>query len=241
MAGDWIKMRINLDSDPRVIEIASELKIPELHVVGCLWKVWAWADSHTLDGNAIRVTDVTLDRFTCVTGFCDALRKVGWLEGRGNSLSFPRFAEHNGQTAKKRAETKVRVTKHRNAKCVTDVTQKVLPEKRREEKSNKKENTGDLAQSDYLTDPAFSEAFEQFKASSRSNHNWTIAESTAQVWLFELSRHSIEDAIEILRFSTGAGTKKPVMNGDHKAKPAGDGRSSGGVRRKVPSFEEGLL
>jgi hypothetical protein len=26
MAGDWIKMRINLDSDPRVIEIASELK-----------------------------------------------------------------------------------------------------------------------------------------------------------------------------------------------------------------------
>jgi len=240
MAGDWIKMRTNLDSDPRVIEMASELGTSELHIVGCLWKVWAWADSHTLDGNAIRVTDVTLNRFTCA-GFCDALRKVGWLEGRGNSLSFPRFAEHNGQTAKKRCETKERVAKHRNANSVTDVTQKVLPEKRREEKSNKKENTSDLAQSSYLADPTFSDVFEQFKASSRSNHNWTIAESTAQVWLFELARHPIEEAIAILRFSTGAGSKKPVMNGDHKSKPPPDSRQGGGARRKVPSFEEGLL
>jgi hypothetical protein len=142
MAGDWIKMRINLDTDPRVIEMASVLETTELHVVGCLWKVWSWADSHTLDGNAIRVTDVTLDRFTGVTGFAVALRKVGWLEGRDGALTFPRFSEHNGQTAKKRAETKERVAKHRsgkaeecNANCVTSVTQKVLPEKRREEKN----------------------------------------------------------------------------------------------------------
>ena len=134
MAGDWIKMRTNLDTDWRVIEMAGHLGIAELHVVGCLWKLWTWADQHTLDGNAIRVTSVTLDRFTGVTGFADALRKVGWLEGRDNALSFPRFAEHNGQTAKNRAETNKRVARHRNANTVTDVTQKPLPEKRREEK-----------------------------------------------------------------------------------------------------------
>jgi len=135
MAGDWIKMRNNIDTDWRVIQIASELSIPELHVVGCLWKLWTWADQHTIDGNAIRVTDVTLDRFTGVTGFAHAMRNVGWLAGESGSLSFPNFTEHNGLTAKKRAETKERVAKHRNAKSVTDVTQKVLPEKRREEKS----------------------------------------------------------------------------------------------------------
>lgn len=134
-------MRNNLDSDPRVIEIAAELNLDELQVVGCLWKVWAWADQHTLDGNAIRVTSVTLDRFTRVSGFADALRKVGWLEGRDSALTFPRFAEHNGQTAKKRAETKERVEKHRNAKRVTSVTQKALPEKRREEKRRTKEKS----------------------------------------------------------------------------------------------------
>jgi hypothetical protein len=134
MAGDWIKMRTNLDTDWRVIEMAGHLGIPELHVVGCLWKLWTWADQHTLDGNAIRVTSVTLDRFTGVTGFAEALRKVGWLDGRDNALSFPRFAEHNGHTAKNRAETNKRVAKHRNANAVTGVTQKPLPEKRREEK-----------------------------------------------------------------------------------------------------------
>ena len=128
-------MRINLDTDPRILAMAAELSIPELHVIGCCWKVWSWADAHTLDGNAIRVTDVTLDRFTSVTGFAHALRSVGWLEGESGAISFPRFAEHNGQTAKKRGETAIRVAKSRNAKRVTDVTQKVLPEKRREEKN----------------------------------------------------------------------------------------------------------
>lgn len=36
MAGDWIKMRTNLDTDWRVIEMAGHLGIAELHVVGCL-------------------------------------------------------------------------------------------------------------------------------------------------------------------------------------------------------------
>ena len=134
MAGDWIKMRINLDTNPHVLAIAADLGLHPLHVVGMLWKVWAWADSHSLDGNALRVTDVTLDRFVDRTGFALSLRKVGWLEGRDGLLTFPRFAEHNGQTAKKRAETQERVSRHRNANRVTDVTQKALPEKRREEK-----------------------------------------------------------------------------------------------------------
>lgn len=168
MAGDWIKMRTNLDTDPRVIDIATRLGISELQVVGMLWKVWSWADAHTLDGNAIRVTDVTLDRFTLVTGFADALRKVGWLEGRDGLLTFPRFAEHNGQTAKNRAETKERVAKHRNAKTVTDVTQKPLPEKRREEKNTKERETGENRIPFLETrSTLFLEAWERWKMHSR--------------------------------------------------------------------------
>lgn len=139
MAGTWIKMRTDLDTNPHVIELAAELGVSEVHAVGMLWKVWSWADSHSLDGNAIRVTCVTLDRFAGVSGFAEALRKVGWLEGRDGLLSFPRFAEHNGQTAKTRAETAKRVAKHRNDKTVTDVTPRALPEKRRgEERRYKK-------------------------------------------------------------------------------------------------------
>ena len=135
MAGDWIKMRFSLDTNWRVIAIAQQLGIPELHVVGCLWKLWCWADQHTIDGNAIHVTDVTLDRFTSVTGFADALRKVGWLEGRDGLLSFPRFERHNGQTAKNRGLTAKRVAAHKIRKGNAPLTLTELP--RVEEEKNK--------------------------------------------------------------------------------------------------------
>jgi hypothetical protein len=237
MAGDWIKMRTNLDTNPRVIELAAMLQTSELHVVGLLWKVWSWADNHTLDGNAIRVTDVTLDRFTGVTGFADALRKVGWLTGRDNALSFPRFAEHNGQTAKKRAENAERVAKHRNAKSVTDVTQKVLPEKRREEKRREEGITNPLApfhdwqqpDSHELPDPdaidppdtllAFPDALDDERFDEFWRTKWipylrnldakgrAPPQQTQQAQLAELSKFGPESAIVVLQTSIRHGWK----------------------------------
>lgn len=139
MAGDWIKMRANLDTHPKVVTLASTLDTSELHVIGMLWKVWTWADQHSLDGNAVSVTESFLDRMTSATGFAVALRKVGWLDGRDGSLSFPRFAEHNGQTAKTREETNARVARHRATKkreCNGESVTKTVTreEKRREEK-----------------------------------------------------------------------------------------------------------
>lgn len=129
MAGDWIKMRSNLDGDPRVVRIAEDLNLHELHVVGLLWKLWSWADQHTVDGNAPSVTASFLDRITYVSGFARSVEKVGWLDLSGGVL-LPHFDEHNGQTAKNRALTQTRVKRFRNAPVVTPS----LPEKRREEK-----------------------------------------------------------------------------------------------------------
>jgi hypothetical protein len=134
MAGDWIKMRCNLDTDPAVFQIAAALEMDELAVVGRLWKVWAWADQHCADCNAVSVTRNVLDRITSTPGLADAMQKVGWLEGLDGALSFPHFDRHNGQTAKKRALTKNRVEKTRT----DSVTLPALQERyqRREEKSS---------------------------------------------------------------------------------------------------------
>jgi len=210
MAGDWIKMRTNLDTDRRVIDIATRLGVSELQVVGMLWKVWSWADAHTLDGNAIRVTDVTLDRFTLVTGFADALRKVGWLEGRDGLLSFPRFAEHNGQTAKNRAETKERVAKHRNAKSVTDVTPKPLPEKRREEKSSEKEKP---------RGEEFENCWSKWKRHLGQIQK-PLSQITEETQLMQLGRiyPNDEEAIQAIEYSISVQAKNLILNGDHKPK-----------------------
>ena len=135
MAGDWIKMTLTLDTDPSVISIACALSLDELSVVGKLWKVWAWADTHSISGNAVRVTETFIDRITHCEGFAKAMRDAGWLTGCDHALSFPNFDRHNGKTAKSRALTKERVIKSRNANTVT----KALPEKIREEKNKKTE------------------------------------------------------------------------------------------------------
>lgn len=233
MAGDWIKMRHNLDTDYRVIEIASTLGMAELHVIGCLWKLWTWADSHTLDGNAIRVTSVTLDRFTGVTGFSDALRKVGWLDGRDGALSFPRFAEHNGQTAKKRAETKERVAKHRNAKSVTDVTQSALPEKRREEKRRDiKTNNHGRERSSHWKDETFQAIWLDW-VTHVGVVSKPLSEPAEEAALYDLEKFSTADAIEMVRYSLKANAKNLITNGDHK-KPA---KASGVPQDRKQGFE----
>jgi hypothetical protein len=187
MAGDWIKMRSNLDTDPRIIAMASALNIPELHIVGCCWKIWAWADSHTPDGNLQRVTDVTLDRFTGVTGFATALRAVGWLAGNDQALSLPKFTEHNGHTAKKRAETAMRVANHRKQKSVTSVTSKVLPEKRREEKSI---NTPKSPKGTEEYSPEFLKFWEIFPPRRKDKKR-----ATWKAWQSAIKRKAAEDIL----------------------------------------------
>ena len=132
VAGDWIKMRLDLDDDPAVISAAAALSIPEEHVVGCLWKLWRWASTQTTDGNAAGVTGSWLDRYVGVADFAETLVKVGWLTLDSGGLHIPKFERHMSESAKTRALTGIRVAKHRcNASSVT----KTLPEKRREESS----------------------------------------------------------------------------------------------------------
>ncbi len=232
MAGDWIKMRTNLDSDPRIVVIAGMLSLTELHVVGCLWKLWAWADEHTIDGNDIRVTEATLDRFTGVSGFAAALRCVGWLDGVDHSLSFPRFEEHNGQTAKNRSLTAKRVAKHRkneSANRNSGVTTVALPreEKKREEK---KEKPNELI-STFHSDKEFSELWETFKDVSQSEHYWSIGGAQEQHALAELERDckTLDVAKEILRKSIAKGRKHPIPLSEIKSKVASKGSNAGFV------------
>jgi hypothetical protein len=154
MAGDWIKLEHTTPDKPEVVQMAARLNIDQDAVVGKLVRIWVWADQNSLDGNALTVTDAFLDRVTACPGFAGALREVGWLSGRQGLLTIPNFDRHNGQTAKARAVTNRRVSRHRaksggNAASVTDVTpeslQKPLPEKRREEDNPPKAPQGAAA------------------------------------------------------------------------------------------------
>ncbi len=152
---NWIKMRVSLNTDPRIIQIADQTDLDEFGVVGRLHALWSWADMHTIDGNAVGVTKKHIDRIAGdVTGFADALARVGWLAQNGDVLTFPNFDEHNGKTAKSRAQTAKRVAAHKRK----TVTQVALPreEKNREEKNIKKQTK---------KPPAYSPEFESWWSS----------------------------------------------------------------------------
>ena len=129
MAGDWMKIELELPDKPEVHAMAGMLQIDPDAVVGKLLRVWQWFDKHTTDGNAFGVTYSLLDRITNVTGFSEAMVFVGWLEQKDKILHMPKFDRHTSQSAKTRASTAKRVAKSRNAETDTET----LPEKRREE------------------------------------------------------------------------------------------------------------
>jgi hypothetical protein len=174
---NWIKLRVNIWEKPEVQYIADNCEIPVEYAVGMLCKVWTWFDQHTSEGitnkfgakvlekyTKINVTESCDNIVTLVTGseiivtpFLQSMIEVDWITLTNDGLWLLIYwSEHNGETAKGRAEATKRQVKSRDKKkkekakeeqkrpvtefCDKSVTRE---EKRREEKS-KKENKNTL-------------------------------------------------------------------------------------------------
>jgi hypothetical protein len=140
MAGDWIKMRTSLPRDPRVIRISSALHADRLRTIGGLLSAWCLFDEQTPDGRLDGYTPDLLDELVGLPGIAKAMEMVGWLSIGDGFLEVPRFDEHNGKSAKRRAQDSVRKTSAREAdKHPLSMRTECGPEKRREEKSKERE------------------------------------------------------------------------------------------------------
>jgi hypothetical protein len=137
MAGDWIKMRVDLAEDPAVIAMADDLDIDEYAVVGRLHRLWSWVSAHSADGKA-HVSAARVDKIAHCDGFASALEAVGWLkigDDDGHpSITIPKFDLHNSKSAKRRASEADRKWKVRNASAERPQVVRTEAPKRREEK-----------------------------------------------------------------------------------------------------------
>jgi hypothetical protein len=137
MAGNWIKMRHDLQDAPEVRRIARAAGLDRDQVVGKLYRFWTWADRHGKNGEVdADIEDV--DEQVGLVGFGAALVSVGWLDSQAGGIVIPHWDRHFSDSAKVRALGQNRAEKHRNATSVTrspnGVTQGALPDKRRGEK-----------------------------------------------------------------------------------------------------------
>ncbi len=81
MAGDWIKMRVSLLDDPRVLRLAELLHIDDVDlVIGKLFRLWCHADQNSTDGSLRFATPGSVNRLLGYPGFAQALLAIGWIE-----------------------------------------------------------------------------------------------------------------------------------------------------------------
>ena len=134
MAGDWIKMRRSLLTDPRVVRISSALNADRFRTIGGLFSAWCLFDEQTPDGHLAGYTPEVFDQIVGISGLAVAMAAVGWLEIGPDYLQATAFCEHNGQSAKRRAQESVRKMSARDADKTAD-KKRPREEKRREEKN----------------------------------------------------------------------------------------------------------
>ena len=137
MAGDWIKVEHATPDKPEVLRMARELCIDRDGVFGKVMLVWMWFDKNSCNGVVDGAVDADVDAVVRHEGFANLLRSVGWLKtsASGVGLEIPNFDRHNGETAKKRAQSNRRQAKWRNAHVdgAASTTASTREEKRREE------------------------------------------------------------------------------------------------------------
>jgi hypothetical protein len=144
MAGDWIKMRVDLQTHPKVVRILSATGTDKFRVLGGLHAVWSVFDTHSEDGRLKGYTPDTLDHVIGWPGFGAAMMAVGWLaQEDGETLVLPEFSEHNGQSAKRRAEDQKRKRNGRreSEKEQTDCGQDADKKQTREREEKKEQKT----------------------------------------------------------------------------------------------------
>ena len=184
MAGDWIKMRTDLASSPKVVRIASALKADRFRTVGGLHSAWSLFDTHSADGLLAGYTPQILDDLIGWPGFAEAMISVEWLTFDGESLALPRFDDHNGKSAKRRAQDKDRKDVSRSSGKVSAAyadKKRTREEKRREEEKNPpKPPKGGVAGDDqHKPKRAAKIGFDEFRAACREADEKPIPEDDA--------------------------------------------------------------
>lgn len=144
MASDWIKMRVDLFTHPKVVRMASALKADTLRTVGGLMSAWCLFDAHSVDGRIEGYSSEYLDEHLRWPGFSAAMIAVGWLFEDSQALELPSFDTHNGASAKRRAQDAERKRNVRKVSASDADETRTREEKRREEDKSSTERKAPL-------------------------------------------------------------------------------------------------
>ena len=124
-----------------MVMIASRMGVTNVTALGAIVHAWMIADGHADDDGFIEhLSFETLNSMIGIEKLAEAMADVGWIKEVQDGLQFIDYKEHNGSTAKTRAQNQKRQAKKRK----NDVTEQrdkmnTRGEERREEERREEE------------------------------------------------------------------------------------------------------
>lgn len=142
-------MRLDLEDDPAVVGAADQLQTDTGAIVIALYRLWRWANRHTVDGR-LGVSRSAVDAKVGLSGFADAMIAVGWCEAdEGGRVCVRNFDRWNSKGAKRRLEAARRMAARRSGgtdvrpplpECSPDVRTRANAERTECAPTNENEN-----------------------------------------------------------------------------------------------------
>ncbi len=210
MAGDWIKMRRSLLTDPRVVRISSALNADRFRTIGGLFSAWCLFDEHTSDGHLHGYTAKIFDEIVGINGLASAMESVGWVEITDEFIKATAFTEHNGQSAKRRAQESVRKMSARNADT-TRTKMRTREEKRREEIHT---HTHNASENKSIVPEELQECWERWCLYRESQDGRPPDPIRSDAMLMDLSRRGSDKAAKDIEFSILKGARS-ILDSDN--------------------------
>jgi len=103
MGTGWIAVDKTLPFKPEIAVLARVLKITRAEVVVACFRLWAWADDMSVNGELGELDFEAVDEAVAVKGFGEAMIDVGWLEVRVDGcFVIPNWDAWNSKSAKAR-------------------------------------------------------------------------------------------------------------------------------------------
>ena len=100
----WIKVGVDTPMKPAIRDAARDCGCSRGDAFLAFFRLYSWLDENTADGT-IYASREEVDGIAQLPGFAVSLEMSGWLSFRGDLCTVVNWDEHNGQNAKRRAQS----------------------------------------------------------------------------------------------------------------------------------------
>lgn len=100
----WIKVDVDIMSKPAIRAVARDCGCDVANAFAAWFRLYSWLDEQTADGT-LPTDRAELDAVARLPGIAASFERSGWLTFTGDTCTVTNWGSHNGQCAKRRAQS----------------------------------------------------------------------------------------------------------------------------------------